>query len=51
MEKEVILELAEQLLQAVQPSDLETAQISTTTYDDGSKSVSIELSYPATIEN
>lgn len=47
MENNLLLKHAIELLDAVNPNDLETVQINHTKYDDGSIGFSVELTYPA----
>lgn len=47
MKNEVILKQAIELLKEVNPSELETVEISHTKYDDGSIGFSVDLTYPA----
>lgn len=47
MDKKIILEFAKAILNSTHADKLETLHIDHTEYDDGSISVSIEMSYPA----
>ncbi|WP_277679233.1 hypothetical protein [Gracilibacillus dipsosauri] len=47
MKNEIILKQAIELLQEVNPNELETVQINNTKYDDGSIGFSVELAYPS----
>lgn len=46
MKNEQLLKQAIELLQGVNPDELETVQINHTKYDDGSIGFSVELTYP-----
>jgi hypothetical protein len=47
MKNEFLLKQAIELLQEVNPTELETVQINHTRYDDGSIGFSVELTYPS----
>lgn len=46
MEKKEIVDLECRILKSVKIDDTESIQVNVTNYDDGSRSVSIEISYP-----
>lgn len=43
-----MLVVAIQALEGVNPCEVETVQINHTIYDDGSRGLSVEITYPAT---
>lgn len=45
--KAILIEQAIQTLQAIIPEQIETVQINSTEYDDGSLGLTIDLTYPA----
>lgn len=46
MEKNEVLDLGCKILKSVKIDDTESIQVNVTDYDDGSRAVSIEISYP-----
>lgn len=51
MKNEVLIKQAIELLQGINPDELEIVQIDNTKYDDGSIGLNIGLTYPATSED
>jgi len=47
VDKQKLLNSAIEMLSEVDTKDLETVQINVTDYDDGSKGVSVELTFPS----
>ncbi|MBO0602713.1 hypothetical protein I2483_13680 [Sporosarcina sp. E16_3] len=45
-----LLVTATRLLEAVNPTDVETVQINHTKYDDGSTGFTIDITYPAKVD-
>ncbi|GGB26773.1 hypothetical protein GCM10011409_00100 [Lentibacillus populi] len=50
MKNETILKQAIELLQNVDPDELETVQVNHTKYDDGSIGFTVDLTYPSAAE-
>jgi len=48
MNNREMIDYAVQALDKVNPNEVETVQINHTIYDDGSKGLSVEVTYPAT---
>lgn len=50
MKNKELLEKAIEMLSGIRPDEIETVQINTTAYSDGSKGLTIELTWPEELE-